>query len=252
MMPAGGGAMSVKITIKTDMPEYAKKLQSMIESRVPAAMALALTDSLVDVRDHELMAAYKQFFTSRNQAFPKIVHSVAASSIEHAKRSKIAIGSIQRYEATRPVGTLQPRQVGRRPASTEFMERHVRGGMKSPKGGRSIAVPQEANISRRKGGAKAGAVNKSYDPRNLLNKKDHFIITSKKTGRRLIVKRRSKRDRSKLKVFYSLRPFVNIKGGYDPERAVMVGMARAFEPAFGRRLRSAIQWLADKRGFRVG
>lgn len=243
--------MSVKITIKTDMPQYADRLRSMIESRVPAAMALALTESLVDVRDRELLAAYKQFFTTRNQAFPKVVHSVAASSIEHAKRSKIAVGSIQRYEAARPVGTLQPRQAGRKPASTEFMERHVRGGTKAAKGGRSIAVPKEDNISRRKSGPKAGAVNKASEPRNLLNKQDHFIITSKKTGRRLIVKRRSKRDRTKLKVFYSLRPFVNIKGGYDPQHAVMMGMARAFEPAFGRRMRAAIDWLAEKRGFRV-
>ena len=243
--------MSVKIKITTDMPEYAKRLESTIKNRIPAAMALALTDSLVDVRDRELLAAYKQFFETRNQAFPKVVHSVAASSIEHAKRTKIAVGSIQRYEAPRESGTLPPRQTGRKPASTGFMERHVRGGTKSPKGGNNIAVPKEANISRRKGGAKAGAVNRSFEPKILLNKPGHFIVTSKKTGRRLIVKRASKRDRTKLKVFYSLRPFVTIKGGYNPQQAVMMGLSRAFEPAFGRRMRAAIDWLAEKRGFRV-
>lgn len=243
--------MAIRFRMDSNADAFAQRLEHATKRRLPGDVAFALTKALVSVRDREVMSAYDGFFTKRNKNFPRIVHTVAAADFNFARQTGVAVGAIKRYDAPRPPGvttSMAGQRVGKRPASTDFMEKHVRGGTKTARNKYGVAVPTEKNINRKKAGAKAGAPTPAFEPKNMLTKPKYFTVKSKRTGRELIVSRQSRKKRYPLKVYYSFKPFVKIKGGYNPEQAVALGMSRAFEPILRQKMLDTFLYLTRKSG----
>jgi len=93
--------------------------------------------------------------------------------------------------------------------SREFMERLAVGGVKRPRG-RSLAIPgRDANLPRTAG----GAIRKANRPRQLLNRKNVFRVTSK-GGADLIVRRATKK-RYPLQVLYLMNSDGKVNKQFD-------------------------------------
>ena len=226
----------MRMTLKTNAPELQKGLDELVNRQLPFAVSLATNMSIQRTRDEHLKHEYNKFFTMRNKAWFKQVHSIRNSKVSHVKRTGIAVAAIQRSSLPSPPGTSQKSL--KRAAFSDFMEKHVNGGIKTPRGARNIAVPIERNITRKKGGAKAGAVNKSFQPKTVMGTGKGFVF--EKAGRKFLARRRG-RGGKQTQVLFSLRKSVNIKGGYNPERAVRRGMNQFFQPMFRRALIKAIK-----------
>ena len=212
----------MRINIKSNVPELEKRIDDLVKKQAPFALSLALNKSIKHSRDIDLRMEYNKFFEVRNKAFFKQVHQIRNSTASHVRRTGMALASIQRSDLPSPAGA-KPETRGRK-AQTSFMEKHVSGGTKTPRTKRNLAIPIEANISRKKAGARAGAVNKSFEPRTVMQSGKGFIL--EKNGKKFIAKRTGKK---KVKVLHSLQRTAMIKGGYNPERAVRRGMNKYFK-----------------------
>jgi hypothetical protein len=119
------------------------------------------------------------------------------------------------------------------------MERHARGGIKTPKG-KFIAVPiSGANLPRKKGGRQAGAIVKGKQPKALLQGRG-FIVNTKK-GKAVLFRRVGRGKKSSIEAMYHLQPSASIKGGYNPARAARIGVRKWFGPTFNRNFISALK-----------
>lgn len=226
----------MRMTMKTNAPELQKGLDELVNRQLPFAVSLATNMSIQRTRDEHLKLEYSKFFTMRNKAWFKQVHSIRNSKVAHVKRTGMAVAAIQRSSLPSPPGTAKKET--RRAAFSDFMEKHVSGGIKTPSKSRNVAIPIEQNITRRKGGAKAGAVNKSFQPQTVMGTGKGFVF--EKGGRKFLARRRG-RGGKQTQVLYRLKKTVNIKGGYNPERAVRRGMKQFFQPMFRRALIKAIK-----------
>ena len=118
------------------------------------------------------------------------------------------------------------------------MEKHVKGGVKVPQSSSKIAIPIEENVTRRKGGAKAGAINKSLKPKTVMGNKGYIFTAN---GTSFLARRRGRKGAKKQQVLYALKPTATIKGGYNPERAVRRGMNQFFAPMMKRAMIRALK-----------
>jgi hypothetical protein len=210
------------ISIKSNVPEIERRLDDLVTKQAPFALSLALNKAIKSSRDIDLRMEYGKFFEVRNKAFFKQVHQIRNSTARHIRRTGMALASIQRSDLPSPPGA-RPETRGRK-AQTRFMEKHVTGGIKTPRLKRNLAIPIEANVSRKRSGARAGAVNKSFEPRNIMQSGKGFIL--QKGSKSFIAKRTGKK---KIKILHSLAKSATIRGGYNPERAVKRGMNKYFK-----------------------
>jgi len=219
----------MRMNIKSNAPELQSKIDDLVKRQMPFALSLALNTSIQRVRDETLRHAYNRAFQPRNKAFFKQVHQIRNSAVGHVRKTGMAIASIQQSSLPAPAGTRKKSTT--RAAYTDFMVKHVRGGMKTPEGARNIAIPIEKNVTRRKGGAKAGAVNNSLRPKTVMGTNKGFIFES--NGKKYLGRRKG-RDGKDVQVLYSLRKTANIKRAYDPQRIVKRGMRQFFTPMYKR------------------
>ena len=226
----------MRISIRSNIPEVSARLDNLVKKQAPFALSLALNRTITTTRNVDLMLEYRRFFEMRNKKFFEQVHQIRPSVVAFTRKTGMAIAAIQRSELPSVAGTSKGRS-GRK-AQTKFMERHVRGGTKVPTKRKKIAIPFEEVVTRKKAGARAGSVNKAYEPKTIKQSGKSFYI--EKAGKLFLGKRTSKR---KTKVFYMLKDSVQIKGGYNPEAAVKRGMKKYFKiqykAAFIQALRTA-------------
>lgn len=238
--------MSIRFSIKADTDQMYKKLDNLARRQIPFAVARAVTQTAVKVRNEDITREYMRTFEARNLSFIMAVHRVYGANASYAKRTGIAVASIQPVDDPVPAGTTASaagakQGTKRTRAGTQFMKRHVEGGIKAPHR-KKVAVPIEgAGITRRRGGAKAGAVNDAWKPKQLLNKDKYFIGTSKRTGKGFIGKRYGSKKKPKIKVMYSLESSVNIKRVYNPLPAAKRGIARTFPRLFRKSFVGALR-----------
>lgn len=231
--------MSIRFSIKSDTEKMRKKLDNLARRQIPFAVARAVTQTAVKVRNEEITREYMRTFEARNLSFIMAVHRVYGANASFTKRTGMAVASIQPVDDPVPTGTTQSAAGSRQGtkktrAGTQFMKRHVTGGVKAPYR-KKIAVPIEGSgMTRRSGGAKAGAINDAWKPKQLLNKDKYFVGTSKRTGKGFIGKRYGSKKKPKVKVMYSLESSVPIKRVYDPLPVARRGIKRVF-PSFFRR-----------------
>ena len=228
--------MSISFSIDANTGEMRKKLDALIQKQIPFAVSLAVTRTAVKVRDNEITQEYNKRFDVRNKGFIKLTHRVFGANVNSTKRTNIAVASIQPVDDPVPLGASTRPVKGSGPkktiAGTQFMKRHVEGGVKTPKG-KVLAVPTpNSGATRRKGGQKAGSINEAFKPKNLLSKPKHFQGTSKKTGKGFIGKRVGGKRNPKVKVMYSYEPSVRVKRRYNPLAAAQRGVASRFSHEF--------------------
>ena len=226
----------MRISIRSNIPEVSARLDNLVKKQAPFALSLALNRTITTTRNVDLMLEYRRFFEMRNKKFFEQVHQIRPSVVAFTRKTGMAIAAIQRSELPSVAGTSKGRSG--RIAQSKFMERHVRGGTKVPTKRKKIAIPFEEVVTRKKAGARAGSVNKAYEPKTIKQSGKSFYI--EKAGKLFLGKRTSKR---KTKVFYMLKDSVQIKGGYNPEAAVKRGMRKYFKiqykAAFIQALRTA-------------
>lgn len=222
----------MKVQIKSDSAEMEKKLEALAKKQTMFAAAMALTKTAVEVRDNYVVPKYRKTFTARNKAFEKIVHSVSAADARYAKKTGRAVAAIKRRDAPMVQGTSKRKERGGKgPSTTDFMKLHVSGGVKRPKG-QKLAVPLSGSkVTRRKAGAKAGAVTKTFEPKTIIESGKGFILGKKGSGKSYIARRMA---RGGVQVLYSLKDNVKIQPSYNPFRVAQRG-ARARYPIQFRR-----------------
>lgn len=220
--------MRVKIT--ADNEKLERKLQNLVVKQIGFAAAVAATKTAVEVRNNYVLPQYRKAFDVRNKPFEKVVNNVAAADARFAKSNGYAVATIKRKDAPRHAGNARRvERTGKAPASTEFMKRHITGGVKAAKG-KFVAIPlSDSPITRRKSGAKAGAVTKTYEPKTIMNSGKGFILEGKKG--KFIARRMS---RGGLQVMYSLKPDANIKRRYNPMARAQRGVEARFPIQFRR------------------
>jgi hypothetical protein len=236
----------MKLSIKADTDQMRKKLEDLARRQVPFAVARAVTQTAVKVRNEDITREYMRTFDARNLGFIYAVHRVYGANASFAKQTGVAVASIQPVDDPAPAGTTASaagsRQGSKRTrAGTQFMKRHVSGGVKTPTK-KKIAVPiQGSGITRRSSGSKAGAVNTAWKPKQLLNKDKYFLGTSKRTGKSFIGKRYGSKRSPKVKVMYSLENSVPIKRVYNPLPAAKRGISRNFPSLFRKSFAGALR-----------
>jgi len=230
----------MRLTIKADTPQMERRLQALVDKQLAFAAAVAATKTAVQVRNDFVLPQYRKTFEARNKPFEKVVHNVAAADARSAKATRTAVAAIKRKDAPYIPGTTKRQErSGRGPASTDFMKRHATGGVKAPKGGSKIAIPiTNGPISRRKGGPKAGAVTKTFEPKTIMNSGRGFILRSKKSGKSFIARRMA---RGKVQVLYTLANSATIPRSYDPLPRARIGVQKLYPRQFRRAFMAALK-----------
>lgn len=224
----------MRLDMKSNSADLQARMDRLVKKQLPFALSLGVNKAISKTRDDTLRTEYMKFFNMKNEAWFRQVHTIRNSTAKHVRKTGQAVVAIQRSSMKPPAGTAQGRKG--RAAFSDFMDRHTKGGVKTPQGSRNIAIPIEQNVTRRKGGAKAGAVNKSFKPKTVMGTGKGFIFTSKKDGKKYLGRRRG----SGVQVLYSLRKSANIKSGYDPKAAVIAGLRRHLPREFNSAMRRAL------------
>jgi hypothetical protein len=191
----------LKVEVKVDMSKLITGFR-----QVPFATALALTRTAQDAQ-LEVRRQLPQRFTIRNNFVSQGIRIVPATKT-----------------------TLEAAVLSR----DDFMVRQEKGGTKTPKDGRSIAVPENVRVNKR------GIVTRANRPRQLLDKPRTFIATIR--GVRGIWQRQTK-NRTPLRLLYALVPLVRVRPRFGFEetirKVVTSRFARQFQVAFLQALRTA-------------
>lgn len=238
--------MSVRFSIKSDSEKMRKKLEDLGRRQVPFAVARAVTQTAVKVRNEEITREYMRTFDARNISFIYSVHRVYGASASFAKQTGVAIASIQPVDDPPPAGTTASASGSREGtkrtrAGTQFMKRHYKGGVKTPSKSK-LAIPVTgAKLTRKKSGSTAGAMNKASKPKQVLARKNTFIGKSKRTGNSMIMQRTGSKKNAKVKALYTLATSANIKRVYDPLPAARRGISRVFPGLFRRSFTDALR-----------
>jgi hypothetical protein len=228
----------MKMSIKSNSPEMASRIEELTQRQMPFAMSLALNTAIKKARDENLRHEYNKRFEMRNKAWFQQIHQIRNSKVSHVKKTGIAVAAIQRSSLPSPPGTMVSR--ARKPAFSDFMERFVRGGNKIPQTSSNLAIPITDNVRRRKGGARAGAVVNSMKPQTVLNTDKGFVFKSQKDGKKYIAQRYGRGGKN-IRVLFSLRKSASIKGGYNPERVIKKGLKQFWPHSFRAAMLRAIK-----------
>ena len=233
--------MSISLNITSNSKELEGKLKKLVTKQFLFAAAVATTKTAVVVRNDYVAPEYKRTFKTRNIGFIKAVHRVHGANAAFTKQTGVAVASIHPVDDAPVKGTSASQRgegTKKTRAGTQFMKRQTTGGTKTPRG-RMIAIPKEGSgITRRKGGPQAGAVNKAWQPKQLLAKKDYFI---KSKGSTALLMKRVGRGRKKLKIMYIMKPSVNIRRRYNPQHVAQRGVDFHFPRLFKREFVIAIK-----------
>lgn len=230
----------MRVKIKSDSAKMERKLENLAKKQVVFAAVVATTKTSVEVRNNYVVPKYKKTFNARNKAFgERLIHNISAADAKHAKKTGIAVAAIRRRDGPLVPGTSRRKEkAGRGPSTTSFMKRHVTGGTKTPKG-QKLAIPlSNSKVSRKKAGAKAGAVTKTFEPKTIMESGKGFIIGKKGSGKSYIAR---KMARGGVQVLYSLKDSANIKPVYDPIPAAKKGVAARFPVQFRRAFFKALK-----------
>jgi hypothetical protein len=238
--------MSIRFSIKADTDQMYKKLDNLARRQIPFAVARAVTQTAVKVRNEDITREYMRTFEARNLSFIMAVHRVYGANVSFAKRTGVAVASIQPVDDPVPTGTTASAGGSRQGttktrAGTQFMKRHVKGGIKAS-GRTKLAIPVTgAKLTRRRSGSMEGAMTKASKPKQVLARKNTFIGTSKRTGNSMIMQRTGKGKNAKVNALYTLSSSAKIKRVYDPLPAAKRGIARTFPSLFRKSFVGALR-----------
>tara|TARA_R110001632_G_scaffold15836_1_gene51893 strand:+ start:1782 stop:2594 length:813 start_codon:yes stop_codon:yes gene_type:complete len=263
----------MKISITANNKQFQAAVDRMVEKQIPFATSLALNRTLSFVRDDDLKKGYQRKFAFRNRAFFQQVHTIRPSKVAHWKKAGVLVAAIQENRLKAPTGaatgrtkgfkvpsnTRFPKNAGNnsltkgKSADTAFMNKHVTGGVRKPKG-RMKAIPYRgAPITRL---ASTGAVSRGLQPKTLLEtfntgakNPKNFIIYKKGTHEKnnpasgepmFIARKVGKGKNQQIQKLYHFTTEIKNKAKYNPEQIVVSGIRRRMPFQFKSALIRAI------------
>ena len=214
-----GGA---RINVKTNLKAVEKAIDAFGKNQIPFAMANTLNDAAFQIRKNTIENVWGDNNIVRKSNFMSAMIMPIRGTNRATKKKLFAV--VQNYPT------------GRR--HKDYLQRAAIGGYKTVIDGRNIAIPgRESGLRNAK-----GAVPKSKRPRQLLNKKNVFKVTSRRSGQELIVERPPKMARP-LKVLYVLEPIASIDNYFkfyeEADRLANKVMRENFRKNFARAKASA-------------
>lgn len=198
--------------LRTNLKELARDLDDVVKEQLPYALALTLTRVAMEARDH-LQGNLKIHFTVRSRWVVK--------SIQMDKANK------RDPDPTAVVGSLY-----------DPMALHAEGGTKRPKRGMT-AVPFAARPSK-----KAKTTLKKF-PRALLERKRFFSAPVQNQPDAIGIWQRTSQRRYPIKLWWILKPEVEIKPDWPFEDEVVAVANRELHDNFWASLEEA--WSKRKR-----
>ena len=228
----------MKVSIEANTDQMRMKLKNLVDKQLLFAATRATTKTAVDVRNRYVLPEYNKSFTVRNKKFSKVVHSVAAADLKSTKRTGVAVAAIKRMDAPHVPGTTKRRErVGKAPASTEFMKRHLKGGIKIGRHGKKIAIPlSNSPVSR----TTSGKISKNFQPKTIVQSGRGFVFKGERGNKSFLGRQMGN---GKLQVLYTLAESTKIDKRYNPlpaaQRGVSARFPRKFRESFIQALKTA-------------
>ncbi len=214
----------MEINVATNVTSLTQIMNAFGKDQLPFAMAQSMNQTAFEMRTQTIERTWPGDVTQRNKRFMRsAMMTTTKRSGNYATKKNLNV-TVGNY----PKGHKMNR---------DFMERLAVGGVKKPRG-TSLAIPgRDASLPRTAG----GAIRKANRPRQLLNRKNVFRITSK-GGADLIVRRATKK-RYPLQVLYLMDSDGNVKKQFDfyedAGKQGKISMARNFKKNFKKAQASA-------------
>ncbi len=185
--------MVIDVDITSDIDVVIKKVGDFFRREIPFTIAGSMNDTMFDVRRRVVGSTYPKAFKVRNKTFPRILWRVEkiATGGQYSPLPAFKAGSISQMEV-----------VLRQQLDRGYMQDHVEGGTKFPRGS-MIAVPAKGKGLR----LQTGRIGKRSKPRTITNRRDTFLMNDKSGQKRYI----AKRSAGRLEVLYTFTPQARIK-----------------------------------------
>jgi len=194
-----------EIDISSDIDDVIRSVGEFFEKDVPFTVASAINATAFDVRRRISGPTFDKAFNVRNKSFPRALWTVDTIRTGGGGQSQnMGMGTSNlgfRQFKSGEIDTMQA--MVRQKLSRDYIEDHVEGGTKTPRGS-SIAVPDRGGNQLR---TKSGRIAKRNKPMAIVNKKDHFLAKDKSGRKRFI----ARRDGTGLEVVFRFRQTANIR-----------------------------------------
>lgn len=165
-----------EVDITSDIAQAMQDVDVFFEKDIPYTVAGAINDTAFDVRKRIVGSTYPKAFEQRNARFPGALWTV----------DKIALGGADSQLSAFKAGDIDTMSaMVRQKLDRGYIEDHIEGGTKTPRGS-SIAVPTGGTGNLR---TKSGRIAKRNKPREIVNRKDHFLAKDKSGRKRYIARR---------------------------------------------------------------
>jgi hypothetical protein len=184
------------VDISSDIEDVMKDVDDFFNRDIPFTLARSMNDTMFDVRRRVVNSTFDKTFNVRNSRFPNTLWRV--DKIITGGKYSTSFRGFKGGQIDNMFVTL------RQTLDRGYMEDHVAGGKKTPRGS-SIAIPKNGNSMRNKG----GSIRKRDKPFNITNKKDHFLMRDK-AGRKRFIAKRTKGSKS-LEIKYTFTKAAQIK-----------------------------------------
>lgn len=195
------------LDITSDLNEAMAEIADFFWKDVPFAMSQAMNDSMFDARRRIVNSTYPRAFNVRNKVLPGRLWRIT----KRASKRDLEVLLTQTMDL-------------------DYMVRHVTGGVKTPRGGKSVAIP--VDISR----TKTGRIPAARKPTPIRNKKGTFVRPGK-GGTRVVVERQRNKT---LRVWYILAPSAKIDARFRFYEDGIDTIERVFSGHFNTRMNRAI------------
>lgn len=191
--------------ISSDIEEVIREVGEFFEKDIPFTVASAINSTAFDVRRRISGPTFDKAFNTRNKSFPRalwVIDRIATGG--GGKSMNMGMGTSNFGFRQFKSGEIDSmRAMVRQKLPRDYIEHHVEGGTKMPRGS-SIAVPNGGGNQLR---TKSGRIGRRNKPMNIVNKKDHFLARDKSGRKRFI----ARRDGTGLEVVFRFAQAANIK-----------------------------------------
>ena len=201
----------MQFDVRSDIKAFTGWMNGVQRKQLPFALAGALTSTAFDVRKQIVDKTFPRDFNLKNKSFPKTIFRV-----EKATKRNLIAAVFDRKEL-------------------DYLALQAKGGVKTAKDGRTIAVPTQ-HLKR----LKSGKIAKSKRPRPLVDTPKVFI---RREGSKGQIVQRAKGKAKGIKVLYQLTPSAKIPkrlNFYEDASAIArKNLRRNFNKSFDRAIKSA-------------
>ena len=213
----------INFDITSDIDEVIREVGTFFERDIAFTVAGAMNDTAFDVRKRIVGTTFGNAFNQRNPRFPNILWRVDKVRTGGAGNdlSRFRAGEIDSMTA-----------LVRQTLDRDYIENHVVGGTKLPRGS-SIAIPANGGNGLR---TKTGRIAKRNTPIRITDRRDHFLAKDKGGRKRFIARRSS----SGLEIVFRFKQSVDIKPRFRFYQDAFDTVDRVMLRHWGRRMAQVV------------